>query len=108
MTRKECIHLVAAFRVEQRAGDIDQPAAGPHEFSRDIEQPRLSLDETLQPLGRQPPPPFRITAPGAGARTWRVDQHRIAAIGERGQHFEFAPRVDQARFDDPGARPRGS
>ena len=63
---------------EQRAGGVDQPAAGLHPGGGGVEDRVLQRRVAGELLGRQPPLALGLAAPGAGARAGGVDEHEVA------------------------------
>src|SRR5438270_7896991 len=99
MTVEKDGNLRCPFAGQERAHRIDQPALRPNELRRYSEQALLGFDEAVEAVGREPPPAFRIAAPGAAARAWRIDQHQVGTCAPIGEVVEFARRTQQARVD---------
>ena len=60
----------------------------------------------FETLGRQPPAPFGIAAPGAASRTGRVDQDEVGFATPVIELLKLARRIEQPALDGH-ARPRG-
>ena len=63
---------------EQRAGGVDQTAAGLRPGGGRVEDGVLERRVAGELLGRQPPLALGLAAPGAGARAGGVDEHQVA------------------------------
>jgi hypothetical protein len=90
MALKEALDLVCAFAGQERADGIDDAPTGLDELRGNIEQALLDGNEAIQPLGRQPPTPLRIAAPGSAPGAGRVDETQVGVglpVGEFRQLF---------------------
>ena len=81
MRSEERVDLRLVLLAEQRAGGVDQAAAGFHQAPGAVEDVALDLDQFIQILLREFPLGVGVAAPGAGARTGRIDQHAVEAAG---------------------------
>src|SRR3546814_9167772 len=99
MTLKEGIDPRASFGIEQRASDIDDPPARPHQPRGKIEQIILRRRKPAQPFGSKPPLGLGLAPPGAGSRTRRIDQYAIDLADEIGKCRKFAPGIAQQHLD---------
>src|SRR3546814_10661594 len=105
MTLKEGIDPRASFGIEQRASDIDDPPARPHQPGGKIEQIILRRRKPAQPFGRKPPLGLGLAPPGARARTRRIAQPAIDPADEISECRELAPGTELQSFDYTRAGP---
>ena len=80
MTLEEAVDLACPFARQERADRVDERASGRHQRRSDIDQAFLHTDEAVEPFGREPPTPFRVAAPGAGAGAGRIDEDEIGGV----------------------------
>ena len=105
MAARKAADLPRAFLVEQRADDVDQPPAGPHQCRGDIEQAPCSAvsrssaacvsRQRASGLRRQVPVPEQ----GASTSTASACPARSASASAS------RPGIEQPRLDDRRARP---
>ena len=98
---------VGALGVEQRADDIDEPAARLHQLGGDGENVRLRRRETLERGRIEPPARLGIAPPGACPRAGRIDQHRVGLAAPRIERGELLARIEQHRLRNQRPRPFG-
>ena len=67
MATKERRNLITPLPIDERAGGVDQQAAGPHQRRREIKDARLFGDQSVQARRGQPPARLRIAPPCAGS-----------------------------------------
>ena len=78
----EGLNHVAVLFIFERAGGVDDPAAGLHEAARLIEDFALAGGENIGVAGLQSPLDLGIAAQGAGAGAGGVDQNAVEFLGE--------------------------
>src|SRR5690606_10291451 len=100
--------LLRSFRVEQRAGYINEPPARAYERSGDFEQVALERYETVKPGLVKPPACFRMTAPGAGAGAWSVHEHGVRPALPGGERLGLTARIEQDGLSDKRAGSLGT
>src|SRR5690606_1770776 len=100
--------LLRSFRVEQRAGYINEPPARAYERSGDFEQVALERYETVKPGLVKPPACFRIPAPGAGAGAWSVHEHGVRPALPGGERLGLTARIEQDGLSDKRAGSLGT
>ena len=110
--RKEGRDPVLVFLAQQRAGDVDQPPAGPHIRAPARKNLVLRLLSLLQRAGPRAPFGVGIAPPGSHAGAGRVD-HAPDRIGRRGRRrdrfFRGAPGPRRfSRRPAPAARKSAS
>ncbi len=76
---RNCSTCASSSSLQQRAGDIDEPPARPHQALRAVEDVGLERGQFGEVLGREAPFRVGIAPPGAGAGAGRVDQHAVEA-----------------------------
>src|SRR5688572_10045207 len=83
MRGEEASGLLSVLLRQDRAGDVDQCAAGSDELGSLNEQCLLLRNPRRDLLGGQLPFGIGATAPGARSGTWRVDNDAVEAAEER-------------------------
>src|SRR5256885_4530306 len=99
MRGEEVPNLPCPFAGQKRADRINQVTAGPDQLCGDFEQALLGFDQAVEALGGKPPSPFRVAAPRAAARAWRIDQYEVGGSAPVVELFQLARRAQQARLD---------
>src|SRR5438270_6952537 len=99
MRGEEVPNLPCPFAGQKRADRINQVTAGPDQLCGDSEQALLRFDQTVEALGGEPPSPFRVAAPRAAARAWRIDQHEIGGSAPVVEPFPLERPAQQAYSD---------
>src|SRR5690606_11884994 len=95
--------LLRSFRVEQRAGYINETPARAYERSGDFEQVALERYDTVKRGLVQPPACLRIAAPCAGAGAWSVHEHGVRPALRGGERLGLTARIEQHGLSDTRA-----
>src|SRR5437667_12046792 len=89
MRRQKTVGEVVVLLGLERAGRVDEPAAGLDERRRGLEDPCLARRVQREVCDSSPPLPVRIAPEDAEARAGRVDQAAVAGgAGARYRHLD--------------------